>query len=81
MKGQTRKQRDQLAREKQAQIEVLKARLNEIDGFDVITEEIDDEYYAKHSQVKALEREVFELGQPIRNICRHTQALVSANID
>lgn len=76
-----RKQRDELIKTNLAEIESLKIRLQEIDGLEVITEEIDDEYYRAHSKQKALQHEVFLLGQPIRNICRNTQDLVSANID
>ena len=81
MKDLNRKQRDKLAVEKRKEIETMKARLKEIDGFEVITEENDDEYFEVSKKVKALQHEVFLLEQPVRRICRNTQALVSANID
>lgn len=43
--------------------------------------DLEAEYYAADSRIREIGRLIHEAGQPKRNICRHTQDLVSANID
>lgn len=43
--------------------------------------DLEAEFYAADSRVRELGRMIHEAGQPARKVCRHTQALVSANID
>lgn len=62
----------------------LTARMSELDYVFCTgngSAELEKEYYAADDRIRELRRLVFEAGQPKRNICRHTQELVSANID
>jgi hypothetical protein len=42
---------------------------------------LDLEYSKAQARIKELNRLVFEVSQPKRNICRNTQNLVAQNID
>lgn len=64
--------------------EILNARMNELD--DVFcagngSAELEAEFYAADSRIREIGRLIHEAGQPKRNICKNTQALVAANID
>lgn len=63
------------------ELEVVVARMEQIDSMDVFSDEIAAEYEALAGKEKELNQAIHESGKSKAKICKNTQELVSLNID